>query len=339
MSPIDRELEKTFARRAETMSPPADLYAGVERRATRIRRQRTGAVAGAALTILALVIAVPLARDAGKNDVGFAPPGPSDPPAPVVTTAPPQATTAPAVPRERVPVYYARDTGPKRGIRLYREFHLLPAKTIEAAVAEMLGVAPIDPDYRTLWPAGTTVRGVTVEGDLATVDLSEGARRNSIGSEGAEAAVQQLVYTVTATDNDVKRVLILVEGQPVSELWGAVDTSKPIARASHLGLLGSIWVLTPENGGAMGRIFLLSGEAIVFEAHLNWRVENAATGEEIVSGYTMTEGGDRRSKFSQPITIPASVPDGTRLTVIAFEASAEDGSEQEPDSKVVTLRG
>ncbi|MDQ1464806.1 MAG: hypothetical protein QOC73_1747, partial [Actinomycetota bacterium] len=60
MSPLDNELRQALHRQAETISPPSDLFADVERQARRMRRNRVGAaVTGAALAVVAIAIAVP----------------------------------------------------------------------------------------------------------------------------------------------------------------------------------------------------------------------------------------------------------------------------------------
>lgn len=60
MSPIDDELRSMFTSRADVLTPAADPLAGIERRATRMRRNRIAAsVAGTALAVSAIAVAVP----------------------------------------------------------------------------------------------------------------------------------------------------------------------------------------------------------------------------------------------------------------------------------------
>ena len=61
MSPIDDELRAALHRRATGVLPAADPLAGIERRATRMRRNRVAAsVAGSVLAVAAVATAVPL---------------------------------------------------------------------------------------------------------------------------------------------------------------------------------------------------------------------------------------------------------------------------------------
>src|SRR5262245_49700632 len=63
-------------------------------------------------------------------------------------------------------------------VKLYREFHRLPAgddsppaRTAAAVTAMLDRSSAFDPDYRTGWPPGVRVLHVAVEGDTVTVDL------------------------------------------------------------------------------------------------------------------------------------------------------------------------
>lgn len=60
MTPLDDELRRTLSERASLVAPSADPLAGVEARASRIRRRRmAAAVAGAAAAVAAVALAVP----------------------------------------------------------------------------------------------------------------------------------------------------------------------------------------------------------------------------------------------------------------------------------------
>ncbi|MFN2626096.1 MAG: GerMN domain-containing protein, partial [Mycobacteriales bacterium] len=75
-------------------------------------------------------------------------------------------TPSPSAPSERpaagtmtTAVYYVRDDG--GSARLYREFRQVPQSTgvVRAAVDAMLHLPALDPDYQSLWPRATRVRG------------------------------------------------------------------------------------------------------------------------------------------------------------------------------------
>ena len=88
MSPIDDELRSLLHARADVLAPAADPLGGIERRARRMRRNRVAAsVAGAALAVSAIAVAVPLLRpgtDSGATQLATH--GPSAQPSPPSTS-------------------------------------------------------------------------------------------------------------------------------------------------------------------------------------------------------------------------------------------------------------
>jgi spore germination protein GerM len=79
-------------------------------------------------------------------------------------------------------------------------------------------------------PAGVELRGLTLRGDAATVNLS-GA---FAGAADRRAAVHQLVLSLTELrgaggERRVSSVAILVDGRPLGEVWGA-GFAGPFAR-------------------------------------------------------------------------------------------------------------
>jgi hypothetical protein len=229
-------------------------------------------------------------------------------------------------------VYYLRDTG-RTGPRLYREFHRQAGtgEPVRDAVEAMLTQEPDDSDYTSLWAEGTAVNDVTIEGTTATVDLSGQATQNGGGSAFEQATLQQLVHTVTAADNDVQSVRLLVDGQPVETLWGAADASGPLTRAPAAEVLGPVWLLTPSQGGTLGRGDAFGGEASVFEATVSW--EWAQGGTVVAEGFsTAEEGAPGRGAWEATVDVPAG-----DYELRAFESSAEDGSVTFLDTKQVTV--
>jgi hypothetical protein len=219
-----------------------------------------------------------------------------------------------------------------RSLRLYREFHPRPATpgVIRDAVTAMLTEKPVDRDYTSLWPAGSTVRGVRVGGTTAYVDLSRAASRGSAGSAGEAASLQQLVYTVTAAAPAVKAVQLLIEGRIPPTLWGHVDTRRPIARAPQVDVLGPVWLTVPRT---IRRGARFGGEASVFEATVSWEFRQGS--RVVKQGHTnATVGAPGRGPWSAI----ADVPPGTYV-VRAFESSAKDGAPTHVDDKPVTVTG
>jgi hypothetical protein len=189
-------------------------------------------------------------------------------PTPAPTQVPAPAPESDGGPQVAVPVYYVAETA--AGFRLQREFHrVATSDPASAAVREMLADGA-DPDYRTHWPRGTTLRAPVVrESGVIVVDLA-GVGSAQVGTALAELTVQQLVFTVQAALQAVDPVRILVDGRQVPELWGAVNTAEPVQRGDPYALRSLVQIDTPAHGAVVGRDVQVSGEAAVFEATVLW---------------------------------------------------------------------
>ena len=227
-------------------------------------------------------------------------------------------------------VYWLGSTDDPRGPRLYREFVRRPASApaVRDAVEAMLSIEPRDPDYTSLWAAGTTVRDVRREGATAVVDLSQEATRNGGGSAFEAMTLQQLVHTVTAADPSVQDVRLLVEGERVETLWGATDTTKPLSRAPAIETLAPVW-LDVEQGAVLDGSF--GGTAAVYEATVSWQLRQG--GRVVEEGFSNASiGAPGRGEW----TAQADVPPGS-YELWAYESSAQDGSVTWLDTKAVTV--
>ena len=69
----------------------------------------------------------------------------------------------------------------------------------------------------SLVPEGTSLRGVSMRGNTAYIDLSESFRFNTFGLEGYQYQLKQIVFTATEFQS-VNSVQILVEGRRISYL-------------------------------------------------------------------------------------------------------------------------
>lgn len=143
-----------------------------------------------------------------------------------------------------VPVYYV---GRENGL-LYREFRDLAARgsRAETAVAALLDVAPLDPDYRSLWSVGSGVQ-VSEKGDTIVVDLPASAFGQLVDPVEVRTAMHQVVYTVTAALGDpsgVKGVQLTVGGSPNLP---AAFKAHQIFHRDGLVPMPALWVTSPQN--------------------------------------------------------------------------------------------
>ena len=341
---LEQRLRAALGKEAATMSTSPDALAQIRTRTAARRRWLVPAGALAAAVTLTAVVAVG-AVTVGGGDDGSAVLTPVAPSAVTSPSAAPSATgspspdpspspsaVAPTGTLDGVPVYWLSDSGQRP--TLYREF-ASSQPDAGGMVATALGVMfrgdHADPDYASLWSPTTRVLSTSVSGDVVTVDLSVQARTSGGGSEAAAMSLQQLVWTATAAAQ-VPTARVLIEGQPVGDLWGAVQVgSAPIARAASFEVLGPVWIETPLQGATVGSPVSFGGSATVFEGTVSWQVLRA--GAVVQQGFSQaSEGGPGRGTWTASVTLaPGS------YVLKAFESSARDGSETFLDTKDITV--
>lgn len=219
--------------------------------------------------------------------------------------------------------------------KLVREFHRLPvgadtaAAKATAAVTEMLRASAQDPDYKTLWPSGASVRGVSVAGDVTTVDLA-GVSTGNVGAIGEAQAVQQLVWTVTAATGK-PLVQIKRDGKIIESLWGHVTVDKPLPRAAAADTIHAVWVIAPQHGDRTGADVTVHLAGIVFEATVNYDVLQNG---KVVKHGVVTLGPGQPAQGETKLTVRLSP--GTYV-IEAYEVSAKDGSRLHIDNHTFTV--
>ncbi|WP_214370482.1 GerMN domain-containing protein [Pseudonocardia sp. H11422] len=284
----------------------------------RISRRATILRAGCAVLLAAALAGC--AGDGGASDRSI--PRSSEPP----------ATGSSAEPRA-LAIYYVGDTA--AGFRLFREFHpVATADPASDAVRQMLATPPADPDYRSLWPAGTRLLSPVTRADgVITVDLSaEAAGPAQVGAEAAELTVQQLVFTVQAALQATDPVRVLVDGEPVGELWGHVALAEPVARADQYAVRSLVQIDSPAHGATVGPQVTVTGEAAVFEATVLWEVRR--DGAVVRSGFTSSQEGQRFSPFRFTVALE---PGEYEIRVSEDDPSGGEGRPPLSDTKQVTV--
>lgn len=194
-----------------------------------------------------------------------------------------------------VPVYWVAES--RRAFALYREFRQVPdtGGAISSAVSAMTRLRPLDPDYMTPWRPASRVTS-TQTGDSITVDLSADALANTqVGSEVADRAVQQLVYTATAAARQAgtpaTSVTITVDGG-LYDAWGVVQLGKPTQRAPMAAVQAHAWVTSPQEGEELpAGTVTFKGFGTSFEANFVWEIRKES-GAVVAEGFAMGGGGD-----------------------------------------------
>jgi spore germination protein GerM len=337
---LETRLRRALNTEASMVNPSGDglgrIRAGIAEEQSSIwwRRPALALVAAAFVGLAVGGAAVALSQNDDKTNL------PSDRPTGQQTSAPTVQTTEAPTPTTsssetgastgattvNVPVYYVHDDGME--LRLYREFHrtaMQPKGKIATAVDQLFGDKAIDPDYSSSWPETTKVLSVTKSGDTATVDLSAFP---STGSDAEDKAVQQLVYTVTATDNSVKKVRLLVNGKAPQS--GHSDWSQPVARAPMLDVQGLIWILAPIQDSKVGSPVKVTVYGTAFEGTVTLQVFKGDT--KVAETFVTTAMG----MFREASTTIQLDPGSYELR--AFEGSAQDGSPLHVDTKTFTVK-
>jgi len=214
---------------------------------------------------------------------------------------------------------------------------LMPvARTVEGAsdvVTAMLqalleGPTPAEaasvPAISSAVPAGTEIRGVTVVGGIATVDLS-----SEFGSGGGTLSMVgrlgQVVLTLDRLDG-IDGVRFQVEGVPTTVFGGeGIIVNDPATSADFEGLLPAIMIESPPYGFVYtSNPLIVHGTANVFEATVSLALTDA-DGLIIWEGFTTaTCGTGCRGEWET--TIPYEVETPQMGSLVAWESSAMDGS-------------
>jgi germination protein M len=162
----------------------------------------------------------------------------------VTVETPPKERTAPEEEAEREPQPKVRQsrlffisvsgTGKINLKGVIRPVEYVDAPLTETLQALLQGptTSEINQGLISLISPQTRLQTVYVKGDTAYIDFNEAFRFNSLGKDGLDAEVKQVVYTATEFST-VKKVQILIEGQ-VSRYLGpeGVAIGKPLSRDS-----------------------------------------------------------------------------------------------------------
>lgn len=162
-------------------------------------------------------------------------------------------------------------------------------------------------------PDGTQLLGLTIDGGVATIDLSSEFASGGAGS-AYDTRVGQVVYTLTQFPS-VKAVSLRIEGQ------GDATT---LDRGDYVQLLPRIWVDRPAWGAAIGNPAHVTGNADVFEATFRIAILDGS-GKVIADEQAMaTCGTGCRGTFDT--NVEYTVAKAQYGTLRVYEPSAKDGS-------------
>ncbi len=294
-----------------------------------------GAVAGTAAVIVAIAAVSQLNDDDGGTPAASSSPSApdtsgqgSESPEPTETATDEPTSTAPSsgtAIEGAVPVYYAGD-GP-RGTVLFREFqpNIGGDPVAQAAYAAVAG-PPHDPDYRSLWPAGTEATA-SYDGDVITVDLT-GAdlhdRPSGMSKRDANLAVQQVIYSVQGAAQKRAGVQLLLDGERTDQVLGQ-PASEPLTNADFLTTLSQMSISDPEEGKTVSGTFVAAGVNNSFEASVTWEIRQ---GDQVVlNGFGTAAGFGVDKLYPWEVEVDVSTLAAGTYTFVAMNDDPSGGAE------------
>ena len=175
----------------------------------------------------------------------------------------------------------------------------------------------------TAIPDGSQLLGLSIDGGVATVDLSSEFESGG-GSASVLTRLGQMVYTLTQFPT-VKSVVFQIEGvtKHVFSSEGVV-LDKPATRADYVALLPDIWVDRPAFNAAIGNPAHVTGNANVFEATFRISILDASGKVSADVQVMATCGTGCRGTFDT--TIPYTVSKGQYGILRVYNPSARDGT-------------
>jgi hypothetical protein len=239
---------------------------------------------------------------------------------PPETTGPVETTPQPTPETSTFAVYMLRD-----GVIAPLRRTVASTPAVARAALEALMTGPTDAEESdglvTAIPDGTTLLGVTVADGVATVDLS-GTFDDGGGSASMLGRVAQVVATLTQFST-IERVAFRLDGEPIETVGGeGVVVDPPIGRTAIEEQSPQILIESPLPEDTVTSPIRLRGTANVFEATVSIEVRDES-GAVVYEGFTTaTSGTGTRGTFDT--TVPLQDLEG-QITIVTFEASAEDG--------------
>ena len=193
-----------------------------------------------------------------------------------------------------------------------------------AALRELLaGPTPDERGLLTMIPGATRLLGITIDGRVATVDLS-GAFESGGGSASMFGRLAQLVYTATQFPT-VDAVQLRLDGRPVESVGGeGVIVGAGLTRADSTYSLPSIFVDRPAWGGAFLSPGRITGLANVFEAQFQVQVLDGQRRVLAEAPVLATCGTGCWGTFD--VTVSYRVATAQWGTLRVFDPSAKDGT-------------
>lgn len=259
-------------------------------------------------------------------------------PSTTTTTAPPptsapSTTTVPTGSTMRVSVYFMH------GDHLTAAHRTLPkTQAVATAALKSLLVGPTTSEraagLTSSVPKGTSLRGLSIAGGVATVNLSKTFESGG-GTLSMTSRLAQVVFTLTQFPT-VQRVVFQLDGRTVTEFGGeGVLLADADTRADFEDLMPAIMVESPAIGDRVRSPLRVFGTANVFEALFHVEVVDRNGRKLATKAVMATSGTGTRGTFDTTLsfTVSSSGPG----TIVVWSESPKDGSRINVDEVPVVL--
>jgi hypothetical protein len=170
-------------------------------------------------------------------------------------------------------------------------------------------------------PSGARLLGLTIGGDVATVDLSSEFAATDDSAAVAQRAAQ-VVFTLARFDS-VAEVVFRQDGEPVSiQIGDGQLVDRPVGIHDYLEFAAALTVEAPTYGGPGDNPLRVTGYGAVFEAAFQYALTDN-DGLILEEGLAMTNNGVGWGGFD--FTIDYEVNRRQVGALIVWTASAKDG--------------
>ncbi len=230
---------------------------------------------------------------------------------------------------------------------LFREFVPAPqgssADPIADAVRQMTSGEPLDPDYTSRWQPASAVSSSISTRNVITLDISSDAFSEGLPEDEALLALQQLVYTATASaanagliaGGESSSVVVLVDGMAGYRAFDSVDLKGEWTRDTST--LAPVWIIDPQEGvEASSAGVTVNGVGPAAERTLAWRIDRA----EDPTGADKTLFQDGSVEMSPEDGAPGAYSFTVSLPPGRYEitVSASVSDVEAEDSKTIVVR-
>jgi hypothetical protein len=258
---------------------------------------------------------------------------------PPTSTAPTTSgTTAPADTKAYA-VYYVGDDPAGKPV-LFREFHSGGAATSDAELAvAALGSQPLDPDYRTPWHPGD-VTAATVNADVIDVALGSSSvhdRPAGMSTAYANAAIQQVIYTLQAAFQKRLPVQFTLNGNPIDQVLG-VPTSEPLSQGKVLQVCSRMSISNPNEGDQLSGKITVTGVNNSFEATVVVYLLRDGSDKHLLQTPSIATGYLADKLFPWTVPLDLSKVEPGEYTLVASNDDPSGQGHPEIDTRTIIVK-